>query len=119
MPNGQLNPDMSFTSPGYSLIGIFFCLIAGGVITIAPILTGFRRYSGGIPLVGNCSAAISAACHPPPDDKDAAESLLQWGVVNADDSSQEVKHCCFTSFDVTLPVEGKYYAGLNAGGKED
>lgn len=34
-----------------------------------------------MPLAGNCSLAISAACHPPLDDEDAALKPLMWGEV--------------------------------------
>lgn len=120
LPNGKMILGApGFILPGFSFLAIFISLITGGVVIIAPILMGFKRYPSGMPLVGNCSAAISAACHPPADDKKAAESLLQWGVVNADENTQRFQHCCFTSFDVTPPVEGKCYAGLRTGEKED
>jgi hypothetical protein len=54
-------------------------MITGGVAIVGAILNGFRSYSSGIPLVGSCSATISAACHGPSDDENTGESLLKWG----------------------------------------
>ena len=35
-----------------------------------------------MPLAGRCSAAISAACHPPEVDTNALTKALLWGVVD-------------------------------------
>lgn len=94
---------------GYSCIAIITTIFLGSIIVILGILIGFRRYKPGIPLVGSCSAAISAACHPPKEDDNAAEKPVMWGVVS---TKNGIGHCCFTSFEVTPPVEGEIYAGL-------
>ncbi|KAJ6180876.1 hypothetical protein N7519_011337 [Penicillium mononematosum] len=40
----------------------------------------FRRFkSAAMPIAMNSSAVISAACHPPSDDVDAAEKPVMWG----------------------------------------
>ena len=45
-----------------------------------------------MPLASACSAAISAACHPPlPDEDEAYRFLVRWGVVSEDDKG--VGHC--------------------------
>ena len=72
---------------------------------------GFRKLYGKIPLASSNSYAISAACHPPEQDTDAALKPVMWGEVQTG-SESEVGHCCFTSMDVTAPVEGRMYAGL-------
>ena len=97
------------TQIGYSCIAIIIAIFFGSIVVLLIILNGFRRYKPGIPLVGSCSAAISAACHQPKDDSDAAIKPLMWGVVSTKDG---VGHCCFTSFEVTPPVEGELYAGF-------
>ena len=97
------------TPMGYSSIAIIITIFFGSIAFLLIILNGFRRYKPGIPLVGSCSAAISAACHQPKDDHDAAIKPLMWGVVSTKDG---VGHCCFTSFEVTPPVEGELYAGF-------
>ena len=45
------------------------------------IMLGFRKYSSGIPMVGSCRAAISAACHRPATDTDAPYRELRWGAI--------------------------------------
>ncbi|KUJ12911.1 uncharacterized protein LY89DRAFT_721741 [Mollisia scopiformis] len=65
---GPGGSDSRVTTIGYSCIAIFCALIIGGVTMLCSIAVGFRQYDDGIPLVGSCSAAISAACHPPKED---------------------------------------------------
>ena len=89
------------------------------------IAMGFRKYRPGIPLVGSCSAAISAACHPPQGDDKPSRKAVRWGScgpsstldMTGDDQTlssgeSETGHCSLTSFDVEPPVEGALYAGL-------
>jgi len=94
---------------------MFCAIIVGGVAVIFLLANGFRRYDGGIPLVGNCSAAISAACHPARGDSEPWEKSLMWGAVSEGESGGEghtVGHCCFSNSNVHTPVEGNYYAGI-------
>lgn len=58
---------------------------------------------------GSSSAAISAACHRPETDVDAAVLPVRWGSVRVE---RPVGHCCFTSFEYSFPQEGKLYAAL-------
>jgi len=68
-----------------------------------------RRYSETMPLASTCSAAISAACHPPNDDSEAYLFPLQCGVVSVDENG--VGHCSLTTArDVFPPEVGKLYA---------
>ncbi|KAM3417558.1 hypothetical protein BST61_g5795 [Cercospora zeina] len=62
-----------------------------------------------IGLTESCSAAISAACHPPTGDDDARFFPVQWGVVSTDKDGYE--HCAL-SMDrwITAPELGKYFA---------
>lgn len=41
---------------------------------------GMRCFSSSIPLAASCSAAISAACHPPPGDDHAFKPVM-WGEI--------------------------------------
>ena len=107
---GQLNESDSISTVGYSCIAIFFAVLVGAIAVTVGLLNGFRRYNAGIPLVGSCSAAISAACHRPSDDTSASLLPLRWGCVDAD-SGRDVGHCCLSSFEVTAPEAGFYYAG--------
>ena len=106
--DGVEDPANSISTVGFSLSAIVTVIALGTVVVLLGILNGFRRYPPGIPLAGSCSAAISAACHRPEGDTDAAEKPLMWGAVETEGS---IGHCCFTSFEVEKPVAGKLYAG--------
>ena len=95
---------------GHSCIAII-CTTALGVITILTgIAFGLRRYEASIPLVGSCSAAITAACHPSSDTEpaDMAEQPLKWGVVST--SEDGIAHRALPSRWVTAPAEGQLCA---------
>ena len=127
---------------GYSPIAILTAIITGSIVLLAGIAMGFRRTPlNGIPLATSCSAVISAACHPPPEDREASKKALMWGACGSEadgswdqvmdvtktafDEGKEslrqqegagertkVGHCSFTSLDVEEPIEGELYAGL-------
>ena len=98
---------------GYSNIAIISFIFLGSLLVLIVLIIGFHRFQSKMPLAISCSAAISAACHPPEMDTDAAVKPVKWGVV--DDLKKEkeacgVQHCTFTSFEVSEPVEGQLYA---------
>lgn len=102
-------PGVHFTSQvGWSPIAVVFGLILGSLMLLVALGIGFRRYGGEIPLVGSCSAAISAACHPHPDETSLSTAPLLWGVVGRDGV---VGHCSFSGRDVLTPVPYQHYAG--------
>ena len=110
----SLDPTTSISGCGYSLIALFFVIITTIIIIFLVVLTGLRTSRSGMPLMGSCSGAISAACHPPANDKDASKLAVRWGVVGqktVDETGEVVGHCTFTSFKVRGPVKGKLYAG--------
>lgn len=113
---GVLDSRNTISSVGYSCIAIFFSILVGTIAVLGGILNGFRRYTADIPLVGSCSAAISACCHRPEEDTTAFLLPLKWGCIDAD-RSEAVGHCTLTSMDVTPPLDGVLYAGK--GSKED
>ena len=108
-------PEAEISTCGYSPMAIIFVIILGSFIVLLGICFGFRKSRGGMPLAGSCSAAISAACHPPEADANASLKRVMWGVV-ADDcfryEGEKVGHCSFTSSKVEAPVVGKWYCGL-------
>jgi len=118
---GTADPYLSISTVGYSCIAIFCALIVGTVAVLGGIANGFRHYDDGIPLVGSCSAAISAACHRSSVDSMAYLKPVMWGVTEkAGHATEEVGHCSFSSFEVERPVKGNLYAGvkLNVHGME-
>ncbi|MCJ1431301.1 hypothetical protein MMC27_000652 [Xylographa pallens] len=107
--DGEGNIIVLESTCGYSPIAIIFTIMVGTLMVIGVILNGFRSYRPGIPLAPSCSAAISAACHPPAGDGNAARSLVKWGEVTAL-TSDDLAHCTFTSDpDVTMPIVGRLY----------
>ena len=110
----------SFTALGYSCIAIISTIALSSLALLLGVIMGFRRYGDSMPLVGSCSAAISAACHQPMEDQAAADKALLWGVPESDGDTdheygncrhgQVVGHCSFTSFSVSPPQEGRLYA---------
>ena len=111
---GAEDPWESLSTCGYSNIAIIFVIAFGVLVVSVGIANGFRKFDGTMPLVRSCSAAISAACHPPEGDVNASSQKLMWGVVDegiASDDSPAIGHCCFTSFKVSAPIESHLYAG--------
>ena len=101
--------DTKVMGCGYSCAAIIFAIVVGVLLLAALVGCGFRRYHSSVPMASTCSVAISAACHPPSDDKDAAFREVQWGNVrppgdHLNQAGDGVKHCSFTSF-VAEPLE--------------
>jgi len=109
--DGSRDPADDKSGVGFSPIGIILALSLAIGMVLAIIALGLgKRYPGGenaVPLISTCSAAISAACHPPSDDTDAHLLPVEWGVVSSENG---VGHCSFTTArDVKHPVEGGVY----------
>lgn len=99
---------------GFSPMAIILCAVLGTIIAIGGFAIGRFRYAPGMPVAGSCSAAISAACHPMPEDTEASTLPVQWGAVShgerRDDDKPSVGHCTFSSFPVEVPRRGRFYA---------
>ncbi|KAL4913092.1 hypothetical protein BDW62DRAFT_214530 [Aspergillus aurantiobrunneus] len=83
--NGATNPDDEIVTCGYSPVAIIFAIVVGGALPLASMLLGLRRFRSPMPLAAQCSAAISAACHPTTsstdDDSNHALKPIQWGEI--------------------------------------
>ncbi|KAL0258882.1 hypothetical protein SLS55_006386 [Diplodia seriata] len=98
----------SVTTCGFSPLGMILTSIVGACLLLTGVGIGFRQLDSDMPFAGGCSAAISAACHPP---EEISEKLpLQWGALPTDETSGAVGHCSFSSGDVKKPVLGNAYA---------
>jgi hypothetical protein len=109
--------ENNFITCGYSPIAIIFTIIAGGLMFIATLLLGRRRFSSGMPVASNCSAAIAAACHPPiaRDAEPLALKKLKWGEVDMI-GRRNAKYCAFlTEENVIQPTAGVFYSGNRKG----
>jgi hypothetical protein len=96
---------------GYSAMAIVLSLFVSGAIILALLANGVRKLEPGMPLASSCSLAITAACHTPPGDEDAALLPLNYGVVIAEepDNESNCEHACFSSKEVTPLVDGHWY----------
>lgn len=113
-PSGKLETPVTVASCGYSPIAMITTIVLGVLLVLVTIALGQRKYDGSIPLVGSCSLAISAACHRPAWDTDAAVRPVLWGVIPPSGGITEgggVGHCAFSSGELEPLKEGKEYAG--------
>jgi hypothetical protein len=79
-----------------------------GLILALTVGFGFVELPKSGRLVGNNSLAISAACHAPQDDTDAAFLPVKWGAVGHE-SENKPGHCCLTSPKVEALRDGDWY----------
>jgi len=101
------NSQYYFSTTGFSPLAdvalIFFSL----VMILYLVAYSMKRYKSGMPVVSTCSAAISAACHPSPNEEpNAWLRPIQWGETEI---SAESGHCTFSSRDVNTPDERTPY----------
>lgn len=103
----QLGQETSTVS--YSCLPILLTGLCGIPLCIFVVLTGRRQVHPQVPMAGSCSIAISAACHRPVDDVDAAYLPVSWGEI-AKEGTSDVGHCSFTSFEVEEVVADRLYS---------
>jgi hypothetical protein len=111
---------------GFSPIAILITVSVGAALILAQVCHSLRKINGLIPVHGNSTVAISAACHPGsatyendqgvmvnhPEENMALRRVMWGAVVQARDNS-EVGHCSFTADMVDLPIRGRKYQGIN------
>ncbi|THZ18260.1 hypothetical protein D6C91_05577, partial [Aureobasidium pullulans] len=107
--DGRTLAEDTVSTCGYSPIAMVLTLSVGCLMLVGIVGVGFWKVSADLPIVGSCSAAISAACHPPPGQENAHLLPLQWGVIPRADGD-EVSHCSFSAEEVEAPVAGAKYA---------
>ena len=111
---GSPDPANDVTACGYSPIAILSVIVGGTGAPLLCVANGFYTYRPGIPLVGSCSAGISAACHRPERDDAASTERLKWGVVHCGGmegaKEDQIAHCSFSSFKALPPRKGRMYA---------
>jgi len=114
----SINPTLGSTDSeiitcGFSMGAMLAIVCVEMLLVIIAVLAGYWRLEDtGQPVVGSCSAAISAACHPAEDAKKIGMSLekLQWGVVSVDEVN-EIGHCAFSSEEVAKIDPAYLYSG--------
>ncbi|KAF9061623.1 hypothetical protein BDP27DRAFT_1485813 [Rhodocollybia butyracea] len=106
-----IDTSNSITTCGYSPAAMILTAIAGGSLILSSLVVGcFKHLKSDMPLVGSCSKAIAAACHPPEDGSDPLKPM-KWGVVpkSPNSSNPATGHISFSSGEVSAPVPGRYY----------
>lgn len=106
---GNTDLSSSVSACGYSAASLLALLVVGTVLTIVTCVVSFFGTTDKLPFAASCSLVISAACHPPPDDKDAHLEKVQWGVTSGV-PEDGTRHCAITSQEVTPPEVGQRYA---------
>ncbi|OAX82872.1 hypothetical protein ACJ72_02769 [Emergomyces africanus] len=79
--DGRLADSFTVSALGFSSVPMIIAVTLGSIMLIAVFGLSLRRFGSRMPLAANCSAGISAACHPPENDKDAAFEPVMWGEV--------------------------------------
>lgn len=106
---------------GVSPLPIFLACLITWLLFLLLLALAFQRLKSPIPLPGTCSAAISAACHPPREvctETVALGELMwgetglpaDWGTDESDDDNNRRGHCSFTPLDARQPDLDKLYA---------
>ena len=103
----QMDLHRSFSTIGYSQLGLISILYYGLILVFVVHLLGFKRFKPCMPLAATCSAAISAACHRPSNAPNASTQPVMWGALPQGD--RVIGHCCFTSHKVSQLAEGSCY----------
>lgn len=120
-PNSRRVPELDSAIVGYSLMPMILSLTLVSLMVIVIVLMGcLKKYDGQpypMPLASTCSAAISAACHAHPDDKDAHLLPLTWGFVANFKGSTSGQFSFTTAKDVELPEDIELYLGLDQEGR--
>ncbi|KEQ91030.1 hypothetical protein AUEXF2481DRAFT_522549 [Aureobasidium subglaciale EXF-2481] len=106
--NGSSMAEDTVSTCGYSPLAVILTLGIGSIMLAVVIFGGYWSVSTGIPLVGSCSAAVSAACHLPRGDE-AHLLPLRWGVVVAQMDGENIGRCSFSAKEVVGPVVGAQY----------
>ena len=100
-PGFERDSGMDSSSVRYSSIGIVFAMITGGSLLIGILILGFGfsykskptdrngcKPPHPMPLVGTCSAAISANSHRHEEDRDCSLLPVIWGFVRHQDGGE-------------------------------
>ncbi|KAG0635397.1 hypothetical protein HOY80DRAFT_1093555, partial [Tuber brumale] len=106
--------SQTINTAGYSCIAIISILLLGILALLTAVGMGYRQFSAETTTVGNCSAAISAACHSLEDPEAIIGKKICWGDVGIV-QNLGVRHLTFSSKEVEKPVFGEVYAGSGKG----
>ena len=118
LPNPDSVQKNLLRSSAWSPIPTVFAICLVLVILLILLALGLVPMKSSMPLAGNCSAAISASCHPPSGDKDATKPVM-WGEVSSrgrdDESVDGCRQSSTTNTTIQAPSpKGFRYSNLAA-----
>lgn len=109
-------PDLDKSEVGYSILGIILAITVGFTMVVALVVnSAVRKYENapaGFLAMATSSAAISAVCRPPKDDKEAHLFEVRLGVVKCGkrDSGRAIGQITFsTHIHLEEPQSGTVY----------
>ena len=119
-------PSEETSNVGFSPVGILASCCVGAFLIVVQVLHSLRPLEARMPVHGNKSVVISAACHPGVSsyhddhgetmrdaETDMAMKAVMWGAVVQPNDDNSLGHCSLTSASdhVEMPVKGKMYQG--------
>jgi len=113
---GNFDRAESILTCGFSTIALIFLIGIGWLVLVSGVGMGLRRYRGGMPLAGSCSAAISAACHAENGEPEVALVGVKWGVTSIQFG---IGHCALSGRYVSPPITWRLYMGKEDGKRSD
>ncbi|GKT97684.1 hypothetical protein Ct61P_15534 [Colletotrichum tofieldiae] len=79
--------ELDLQGVAWSPLGIILSMLLGLIMVLGLWGAAFTiKLPGGMPMVRNCSAAISAACQRLDGNDDVAEKMISWGVISYQNS---------------------------------
>jgi hypothetical protein len=99
---------VSTSACGFSIISLIVLLGVFLLLLLVICTLGLRKMQPRVPIVSSCSLAISAACHPAPDEVDVHLAKVKWGVTG-NMVVEGFRHCSLSSKPVVEPEEMQRY----------
>jgi hypothetical protein len=107
--DGTLQVGQSIAACGFSGSGFLAIIVVLLLLLLLATVLALISFEARVPFAGSCSWIISAACHPPRDEVNAALGRVKWGVVLGAGSADDPGHCSFSSGPVKKPKAGRSY----------
>lgn len=103
--------DESYTACAYSPLALILSISLGAILVLVLVGLSFRKVDRGMPMLGSCSMAISAACANCDEGGEAAKHALMYGVLTTetDEQQQGPKRVGFSQHEVESLQEKTEY----------
>jgi hypothetical protein len=105
--NGQRYYDWDILSCGFSPLAIILLFVVCLGMFGWLVYMGTQKVPSAMPLVGSCSAAIAAACHPGLVEEEDPYKTIKYGLIEM--YSPVHGHCGFSSRTVSTPEVNELY----------